>query len=65
MKTLKDENMHLSNQDRGIANFAQESKAKSKPSEQENKGIEKRLNKQKWQEKKESHCCGKKHPGDR
>ena len=35
-KTLKDEKIHLSNQDGGITNCAKRSKAKSKPDEQEN-----------------------------
>ncbi len=63
-KTLEDEEMRLSNQDRGIANFARGSKAKSKPNEQENKEVEEGSEKQKWQEKDKCHYCGKKHPGD-
>ncbi len=56
--------MHLSNQNRGIANFARGSKAKSKLNEQENKGFEEESEKRKWQKKEKCHYCGKKHPGD-
>ncbi len=67
-KTLEDEEMRLSNEIKGTANFARSCKFKPKPSDQENRrGTEKDSqpnSDKKKQENKECQTCGRKHRGD-
>lgn len=66
-KTLEDKQMHLLNENRGIANYACSSKSKKvKPSEQKSKkrGMEKRSDDErenKKQKVKKCKICDKKH----
>ncbi len=68
-KTLEDEQMRLSNENKGTANYSRSSKPKKrKPSEQgRKKGTENRLDNERensQQEVKECKTCGGKHQRD-
>ncbi len=66
-KTLEDEEVRLSNRNKGTANFACGFKSKPKPSDQENRSTEKGSqpnSDKKKQENKECRTCGEKHRGD-